>query len=125
LQSHVDDGTTAVTYQNLSRTTYTNLNATRNAQSGALTFANLATDYDAAQRGVDSPTLIVTTPAVWTIIEALVTFTNNVNIGQAYAKLAPTGAEQGVARRLCHERSEPRPPGGSERKDWPMPGFRS
>ena len=31
-----------------------------------------------------------------------------------------TGAEQSVARRLCHERSEPRPPGESARKDRRM-----
>ena len=96
LQYHVDDGTTAGTYQNLSRTTYTNLNATRNAQSGALSFANLASDYDAAQRGTDSPTLGVTTPAVWTIIEALITITTNVEVGKQYPKLVPTGGENGI-----------------------------
>ena len=86
-----------MTYQGLSRNTYTNLRATRNAQSGALTFANLATDYDAAQRGKDSPTLGLTTPAVWTIIEALITPTNNVNINQGYPRLAPTGGTEGVS----------------------------
>lgn len=65
LNYHIDDATDVVTYQGLSRNTYTNLRATRTAQSGALTFANLATDYDAAQRGSDSPSLFVTTPAVW------------------------------------------------------------
>lgn len=93
---HVDDATDVVTYQGLSRNTYTNLRATRTAQSGALGFANLATDYDAAQRGSDSPTLIVTTPAVFSIIERLVTPTVNVNYGQQLPKLAPTGEEKGI-----------------------------
>src|SRR3990167_2087132 len=76
---HIDDGTNVATYQNLSRTTYTNLNATLTAQSGALSFTSLATDWDAAQRGNDSPTLIITTPAVFSIIERLVTPTLYVN----------------------------------------------
>jgi len=96
LQYHVDDGTTAGTYQGLSRTTYTNLNATRTAQGGALAFSDLAADYDAAQRGTDSPTLGVTTPAVWTIIEALLTPTYNFNLGQSYAKLNATGGQSGI-----------------------------
>lgn len=97
LQYHVDDATTSATFQNLSRNTFTNLRATRNAQSGALGFANLAADYDACQRGNDSPTLGVTTPAVWTIIEALITPTTNVEVGKAYPKLAPTGGEEGIS----------------------------
>jgi len=96
LNYHVDDATDIVTWQGLSRNTYTNLRSTRNAQAGALGFANLATDYDAAQRGNDSPTLIVTTPAVFSIIERLVTPTVNVNYGQVLPRLAPTGVEQGI-----------------------------
>ena len=96
LQYHVDDATTASTYQGQSRSTYTNLKSTRTAQSGALSFANLAADYDAAQRGTDSPTLIVTTPAVFTIMEALLTPTYNFNFGQAYPRLNPTGGTQGI-----------------------------
>src|SRR3990167_1034106 len=97
LQYHVDDATTAVTYQNLSRNTYTNLRATRNAQSGALTLANLAADYDAAQRGSDSPTVMVTTPAVFTIVEALLTPTYNWNFNQAYPKGVPAGGTAGIS----------------------------
>ena len=76
---HVDDATNVTTYQGLSRSTYTNLNATLTAQSGALGFSNLAADTDAATRGTDSPTLIITTPAVFSIIERLVTPTLYVN----------------------------------------------
>ncbi len=75
----VDDATNTVTWQGLSRNTYTNLRSTLTAQSGALGFANLATDTDAAQRGQDSPDLIVTTPAVFSIIERLVTPTLYIN----------------------------------------------
>lgn len=97
LQYHIDDATTASTYQGLSRSTYTTLKSTRNAQSGALGFSNLASDYDAAQIGTDSPTLAITTPAVWTIIEALITPTTNIEVGKPYAKLSPTGGEQGIS----------------------------
>lgn len=94
---HIDDATDVVTYQNLSRNTYTNLRATRTAQAGNLSFANLATDTDAAQRGTDSPTDIITTPAVFSIIERLVTPTVNVNYGQTFAGMAPTGVNQGIS----------------------------
>jgi len=93
---HVDDGTDVTTYQNLSRTTYSNLNATRTAQTGALGFDDLATDTDAAQRGSDSPTVIVTTPAVFSIIERLVTPTVNINYGQMFPGGQPTGLNQGI-----------------------------
>lgn len=76
---HDDDGTNVVTWQNLSRSTYANLNSLLTAQSGALSFTNLATDTDAATRGNDTPTVIVTTPAVFSIIERLVTPTLFIN----------------------------------------------
>lgn len=69
----VDDTTDVTTYGGISRTTYTNWRGTRTAQSGSLSLANLASDFDAAQRGDDVPTLMVTTPAVFTIYEALLT----------------------------------------------------
>ena len=96
LNYHIDDATDVTTYQNLSRATYTNLNSTRNAQSGALGFANLATDTDAAQRGSDSPTVIITTPAVFSIIERLVTPTLYLNFNGPRA-MAPTGVGQGTS----------------------------
>ena len=69
----VGDTTTVTTYAGLSRATFTNWAATVTAQSGSLSIANLAADFDAAQRGDDAPTLIVTTPAVFSIYEALLT----------------------------------------------------
>lgn len=73
LQAAVDDSTSVTTYGGISRATYTNWRATRTAQSGSLSLANLASDFDAAQVGNDTPTIMVTTPAVFTIYEALLT----------------------------------------------------
>lgn len=96
LANLVDDGTTSTTVQGLSRSTYSNLNATRTAQAGGLGFDDLATDTDAAQIGSDSPTAMITTPAVFSIIERLVTPTVNVNYGQTLPTGAPTGESQGI-----------------------------
>lgn len=93
---HVDDSTNVTTYQNLSRSTYSNLNATLTAQSGAFAFSDLATDTDAAQRGTDTPTVIVTTPAVFSIIERLVTPTLNLNVNQALPMGSSTGGRGGI-----------------------------
>lgn len=73
LVAAVDDSTNVTSYGGLSRSTYTGWRATLTAQSGSLSLANLAADFDAAQVGSDMPTLIVTTPAVFTIYEALLT----------------------------------------------------
>ena len=73
LVAAVDDSTNVTTYGGLSRATFTNWRGTLTAQSGSLSIANLAADFDAAQVGNDTPTLIVTTPAVFTIYEALLT----------------------------------------------------
>lgn len=73
LQAAVDDSTSVTTYGNLSRSTFTNWRSTRTAQSGSLSLANLAADFDAAQVGNDLPTIMVTTPAVFSIYEALAT----------------------------------------------------
>ena len=73
LAAVVDDGGAVVTYGNISRTAFSNWQATDTAQSGSLSLADLASDFDAAQRGDEVPTLMVTTPAVFTIYEALLT----------------------------------------------------
>ena len=73
LQAAVGDTTTVTTYLGLSRATYTSWASTVTAQSGSLSLANLAADYDAAQVGGELPTLMVSTPAVFTIFEALMT----------------------------------------------------
>ncbi len=96
LVAHVDDSTNVATYQGLSRTTYTSLQSTVTAQSGALGLDDIAADYDAAQRGSDSPTLFVTTPAVFTIYEALLTSTvsHNLSMTQRF-RMTAAGLESG------------------------------
>lgn len=69
----VDDGTNVAVYGGISRTTYPNWRATLTAQTGDFTLANLAADFNAAQVGNEAPTLIITTPAVFNIYEALLT----------------------------------------------------
>jgi len=97
---HVDDGTNVTNYQNQSRTTYPNLNATLTTQSGGFSFSDLATDTDASQIGDDSPTIMITTPAVFSIIERLVTPTLNVNYGTAPVTGANTGGTNGIGLSL-------------------------
>lgn len=95
LDYHIDDGTECGTYEGLSRTTYSTLKATESSNSGALTLANLGSDYAACQVGDDSPTLAVTTPAVFAFIEALITITRNVDADRKFP-LVPTGLTPGA-----------------------------
>lgn len=80
LVAQIDNGTNVTTFQGLSRTTYPTLKSTYNTQSGALGLDDLATDWDGAQIGSDQPTIGVTTPAVFSIYEALLTSTNHVQV---------------------------------------------
>lgn len=73
LVAAVDDNTSVTTYLGISRATFTQWRSTRTAQSGSLSLANLASDFDAAQIGSDAPTLFITTPGVFSIYEALLT----------------------------------------------------
>lgn len=92
LIAHVDDGTNVATYQGLSRTTYPTLKSTLTAQSGALGLDDLAADFDAAQIGSDHPTLGVTTPAVFSIYEALLTQNSRYTIVQNAGRFTLTAA---------------------------------
>jgi len=73
LDAIVDDGTGTATFEGLARATYTTWVSTQTAQVGALQLSNLAADFDAAQIGDDAPDLIVTTPGIFSIYEALLT----------------------------------------------------
>lgn len=95
LVAHVDDSTNVTTYQNLSRSTYTRLQSTLTAQSGALALSDVAADYDAAQISNDSPDLFVTTPAVFTIFEALLTPTVQHNMPMQRMRMTAAGLETG------------------------------
>lgn len=70
-----DDATNYSTYGTLSRSTYTSLRGYYLGSAGALTLAKMATAYDAVEIGTDKPDLIVTTPALWSAYEALLTST--------------------------------------------------
>jgi len=90
--AHVDDATNVVTYQGLSRNTYTRLRSTLTAQSGALGLDDLAADFDAAQVGSDQPTLGLTTPAVFTIYEGLLVANSRYTIVQNSQRFTLTAA---------------------------------
>jgi hypothetical protein len=92
LVAHVDDGTNVATYEGLSRNTYTTLKSTLTAQSGALALSHLASDFDSAQIGTDHPTLGLTTPAVFTIIEALYTATSRYQLVQEVGRVRLTAS---------------------------------
>ena len=98
LQAAVDDSTSVSTYGTVSRSTYTNWRATRTAQSGSLSLANLAADFDAAQVGNDAPSLIVATPAIFSIYEALLTPTVQHNLSfSGYDMVTASGIQRGQA----------------------------
>lgn len=92
LVAHVDDSTYITDYQGLSRSTYATLKATLNTQGGALGLDDLAADFDAAQVGSDQPTLGVTTPAIFTIYEALLTANSRYTIVQNSGRFHLTAA---------------------------------
>lgn len=70
LNAAVDDSTAVTTYEGISRATYTNWRSTRTSDA-TLAIADLATDFTAAKIGAEDPTLILTTPAIFNIYEAL------------------------------------------------------
>jgi hypothetical protein len=67
------DSTVYATYGSLSRSTYTAWDGYYLASAGALTLAKLATADDAVTIGVDSPDLALTTKAIWSTYESLLT----------------------------------------------------
>lgn len=95
LVAHIDDSTNVTTIQGLSRSTYPTLKSTLTAQSGSLSLANLAADYDAAQISNDSPNLILTTPSIFTIYEALLTPTVQHNMPLQRMRMTAAGMETG------------------------------
>ncbi len=91
LDAAIDDGTTT-TYGELLRTTYTTWVSTLTSNSGAITVAQLQSAYDSCKIGDDAPTLIVTTPAVWTTYEGLLQATINYHTQvQGYPKMTRFG----------------------------------
>lgn len=68
-----DDGTNFSSYGGLSHTTYDAWNGYYLASAGALTLAKMATAYDATETGTQKPDMIVTTKALWSTYESLLT----------------------------------------------------
>lgn len=71
LLNAADDTTNFGTYGSLSRTTYTTLKGYYAASIGTLALSDLATAYNSVMVGSANPTLILTTPSVWTAYESL------------------------------------------------------
>lgn len=69
----IDDGTSVATYGSLSRATYTSLNATVTASGGTLTLAKMFTMWDTLQQDQQQPSVILTTKAVRSLYEQLLT----------------------------------------------------
>lgn len=105
LANAASDSTLFATYGSLSRTTYTAWNGYYLASTGALTLAKLATGFDAVTIGVDTPTLCLTTKAIWSTYESLLTPNVRANFSTSgYPKMnawggvpnnAGNGADQG------------------------------
>lgn len=95
LAAAVDDGSVAVTYGGLSRTTYATLQSNVTAALGNLTLAAMATAFDAATVGSDKPTIIVTTEAVWGYYEQLLQPTVRAGYDAGgFAQVTRTGVAQ-------------------------------
>lgn len=73
LANAASDSTLFATYGGLPRSTYTAWQGYYLASTGALTLAKLATADDAVTIGVDSPDLALTTKAIWSTYESLLT----------------------------------------------------
>ena len=71
LEAIVDDGSNAATYGSLARATYTGLNSTVTASSGTISLSKMSSLYNAAASGSQTPTLGVTTEAIFAMYEQL------------------------------------------------------
>jgi len=92
LANAASDSTLFASYGDLSRSTYTAWSGYYLASTGALTLAKLATADDAVTIGVDSPDLALTTKAIWSSYESLLTPTVRANFSTAgYPKMNPWG----------------------------------
>lgn len=73
LNNAASDSTLFATYGDLSRSTYSAWEGYYLASAGALTLAKLATAFDDVTHGVDAPDLCLTTKAIWSTYESLLT----------------------------------------------------
>ena len=93
LDAAIDAGTGTASWGGLNgATTYTTWVSTHTSNAGAITVANLQSAYDSAKIGNDAPTLVVTTPAIWTTYEGLLQATINYHTQvQGYPKMGRFG----------------------------------
>ncbi len=98
LANAASDSTLFATYGGLSRTTYSVFSGYYLASAGALTLAKLATADDAVTIGVDSPDIALTTKAIWSTYESLLTPSVRANFSTAgYPKMNAWGGVPTVA----------------------------
>lgn len=71
LAALVDDGDTVASIGGQSRSTYDTLASTVTASGGTLSLAKMSTLYTAISSGTQTPTIFVTTEAVWNLFENL------------------------------------------------------
>jgi len=88
LEALVDDGTSVATIGGQSRSTYTSLQSNTTASGGTLTLQQIRNSYDAAKKGSDTPTLGVTTEAIFSLVGGLL---------EQKARYSETGAKTGRA----------------------------
>lgn len=93
-----DDGTNVPVYGGLSRNTYTAWKGYYLASAGALTLAKMATAYDAVTVGTNVPDMIVTTKALWSVYESLLTPTVRAGYSQnGYPRMNAFGVVPGTS----------------------------
>lgn len=125
LANAASDSTLYATYGDLSRTTYSAFSGYYLASTGSLTLAKLATGFDVVTIGVDSPDICLTTKALWSTYESLLTPNVRANFSTSgYPRMnawggVPTssgmGAEQGfvyLAFRGCGIAKDEQVPSG-------------
>ena len=91
----IDDGSVAASYAGLTRSSYGSLSANVSTSIGTLTLDHLAATVDAISIGTEEPTLIITTKAIFSIIERLLfpTTQSQYNAGNGYGRLTRRGFE--------------------------------
>lgn len=105
LDAAVDDGNGTATYAGLLRSTYTTWVSNLDSSSNAITRAELAASFDAAQIGNDRPTIGVTTPTIWSTIEGLamgtISFNNPMQgLSREYGTMTSAGVQKGQTGEL-------------------------
>lgn len=93
LANAADDSTNYSTYGGLSRSTYTSWRGYYLGSAGALTLNKLATAHDAVSIGLSRPSEDVTTKAIWSTYEGLLTPTVRANLTTSgYPRMNAFGA---------------------------------